>query len=221
MVDFWEVFGRMVTNDDFRKALYKNCPATPYRIGIEVPGFDNKGLDIPSKNYDYARKVVAGVITDGPVSLSTLGETLMILSSRHFRDLANTLAEQIQDCVNTGNGSKLFYIAIGCMMLDGQVFQSFADEVFDDIQFGGLTGLEQDALNKLATTKKVKSAANKACFEFWSIACSDDYAYYPPQGNRKSAFVLKQGEHMHPIVQPYPPPDGKKGSAAKERIAKR
>lgn len=205
MVDFWEVFGRMLTNDTFRKDLYKACPDSVYSVGVEVPSLGNKGLDIPADKYDIARKVVAKVITDGPISLATCGELLMILSSRVFRGLANDLAAKIQSCVNTANGSKLFYIAIGCMMLDGYVFDQFGQGVFDDLQFGALTGLERDAISTLATTFKVKKAANKACAEFWDIACSDDYQYYSQGDARTNAFKLHQGNHLHAIVQCYPP----------------
>jgi hypothetical protein len=217
MVDFWEVFGRMLTDDDFRGELYRKCQDTPYRIGIEVPGFDNKGLDIAYRKYDAARKIVAEVITDGPVSLMTLGELLMILSCEHFRGLATNLAAKIQNTINTAGGSKLFYIAIGCMMLDGQVLSAFANDVFDDIQFGGLSGLERDALSTLAADPSVFKAASVACHEFWGTACTDTYAYYPAQGRLRDAFAFSRSHHMHPIVQPYPPSNCDSRSGGKGR----
>lgn len=205
MVDFWEVFGRMVTNDDFRGQLYKTFPAKYYCLGVEVPSLGNQGLDIPPDDYNTARKLVANVITDGPVSLATLGELLMIISSQHFRDLADALAKKMQACVNTSNGSKLFYTAIGCMALDGQAVYYFANRAFDKIQFGNLTGLEQDAIHRLALNVDVIKAAVRACAEFWSIACDDDLLYYGVGNLKNGLLPISSTHHMHPIVQLYPP----------------
>jgi hypothetical protein len=213
MVDFWEVFGRMLTNDDFRKDLFGTCPDTPYPSGIEVPGFNNLGLDIPYEEYKAARGVVATVMTDAPVSLMTLGELLMVLSCPHFRVLAKDLARKIKDTgVDATDRNKLFYIALGCMMLDPQVMSAFAGGGFNHIQFGGLSNPERDDLKKL-TRDPVPQAAVDACAEFWGTACTDYYEYYPPQGPLKlqTAAVgkseLQQTKHLHPIVQPYPPKD--------------
>ena len=230
MVDFWEVFGRMLTNDEFREDLYHASPDSPYCLGVEDQCLGNHGLEIPGSNYDDVRAVVIGVVTDGPVSLQTLGELLMILSCPDFRDKANDLAAKIQGAVNTSNGSKLFYTAVGCMMLDGQVNSAFANDVFDDIQFGGLTGLERDAIGKLARNGPIKTAAVTACMEFWGTACQDYYFYYPPERGRVDAFTkiekLRQGRHhLHSIVQVYPPPTcgasegskGKKSQGARKK----
>ncbi|MGA7241410.1 MAG: hypothetical protein WBY44_37350 [Bryobacteraceae bacterium] len=219
MVDFWEVLGRMLTNDNFRGRLYRAFPKpTWYDTGQEAATLVNWGLKIPAGHYKKARNIVKDVVKDGPVSLQTLGEILMVLSSQHFRDNADQLAKAIQATVNTQGNSKLFYIGIGCMVLDGSVRVSFKNAIFDDVQFGNLSGLEQDALATLAGNTRVKELSYDACQEFWDIACLDEYNYYGPQAAYRVAGAPKDylpGPHLHPIVQPYPPTTHAKGKGKK------
>jgi hypothetical protein len=191
MVDFWEVFGRIVTNKKLRKELCKTCPDIDFKT-TTFPNFTNVGLNIDKKHYDNARTIVSCYVTDGPVSMMALGELLMALSSKEFRKRAEELATAIVECgVNTNGASRLFYVALGCMLLDENIRNAFANGFFDRYQYGALGGLERDALATLANAADVSSTATQACYLFWGTACGDFQTFY-------------RG-HLHPIVQVYPP----------------
>lgn len=194
MVDFWEVYGRMLADNTFRSGLMKVCPGQPYSIGTQVPSLGNKGLMIDKQLYADARQVISSVVK-GPVSLLAVGEVLMSASTDRFRASIEILAAAIQRTVQTGGHSRLFYVGLGCMMLDGQVLADFSLGVFDDLQFDALSTGERNALRTLANTNSVVMASGDVCMLYWDIACFDKYAFYTSSG----------ADHMHPIVAPYPP----------------
>jgi hypothetical protein len=186
MVDLWEVLGRFVTNDSFRQSLY----AIP--VGYYPLDPSGAALIIPADRYNTARHMVTLVITDGPVSLMTVGELLLMLSSQKFRVLADDLVAAIKSSnVSTAGRSKLFYTAVGAMILDDSLRNIFYNKGFDAVQFGSLSQPERDDLTTLADpASPVGAKANVACALFWLPRCHDKFNFYT--------------NHVHPLANPLP-----------------
>jgi hypothetical protein len=195
MVDFWEVFGRISTDATFVTEL-KTFPSTYYDVVKDGTALNNTVLDIPGPKYGEVRTVVAKYVKDGPVSLMTLGELLMIFSSPDFRVKLDALAEAIAATKLQVTGqSKLFYTALGCMLLDGVILAAFDAQLFDRFQFAGLSRPEREVLRQLAAPGgMVKRLAGETCQLFWDVGCCDKYAYY----------VNDVRHHTHPLARPLP-----------------
>ncbi len=197
MLDLWEVFGRLASDKTFFDNLCAACSSKYYPLAKDVGWLSGKALNIPEKAYQKLHKALAPVVT-GPVSLMALGELLMVFSSPKFRSLAAKLVREIEKThVNTSNRTKLFYTALGCMVLDDTVRSDFANRVYDRNGFGALTegvgGLpgEQDDLASLADPeKKVMIKANDLCRLFWHQGCCDQLNFYTG--------------HVHILAQPMP-----------------
>lgn len=191
MVDFWEVFGRLVTNDMFREEICTACQPVPYGLKPQKD-LSNVGLNIPVGDFDAARKVVRRYMADAPVSLCTLGELRMTMSFQPFRPLLEQLVAAIKKSgAKTEGFSKLFYIAVGSMMLDKYIRAELAEGSFDEYQYGGLKHPERKAVQTIAADANVSASALAACELFWGTACIDTQTFWP--------------DNIHPIVQQYPP----------------
>jgi len=192
MVDLWEAFGRMAVDDQFRQELYTACPVVTYEKENFPDKFKGIGLNIPSSNYDNVRNVVVKYMPDFPASMMALGEILMVLSSRKFRDLEDALADAIKTThIGVAGFGRLYYIGLGCMLLDSNIRIGFANQLFDQYQYGQLQTGEKNSLRDLALAPTVTNSAVIACNMYWGTACTDYQTFYPG--------------HLHPIVQAYPP----------------
>jgi hypothetical protein len=199
MVDFWEVFGRLVTSDRFREDLYDAIPTGFDKVMSVDTG---SRLDIPESKYTAARDQIATVM-DGPVSLMSAGELVMCIEFQPFRDRTDLLAEQVGDTgVNTRRRRPIFYQALGLMLLDAPVLDLFAHGDFEDAQFGTLNARDRRDIKKIAKDKQVKSQANMLCALFWVPDCFDKLFFYT--STVKVDGRPRQRHHTHPLANPLP-----------------
>ncbi len=191
MIDFWEVFGRLTTNDTLRNSLYARFSAVAY--SAPKSGW----ATIPQKNYTDAGTLL-GAVVPGPLSIFCLGEILWALSSKTFRDGLDELAASVQAAgVITANRSPWFYTALGVMSVDGQVLGDFAQggQKFDDNNFSVLTKAERDDITQLACDADVMLQAKTLCQTLWGQGCLDKLQFWEPDA---------QHPHLHPVANPYP-----------------
>lgn len=175
MVDFWEVLGRLVTNDTLRNDIYKRFSTGDYAIDGAEHGFV-----IPRDHYNVAREEVAKVISERPVSLMTLGELLFALSQDVVRDLIVKMANVIKtSAISVAGRSALFYTGLGAMIIDDTVRNAFDNNQFDAIQFKALSLAERTDLAALAKPSgALKSLANEMCGRSWDPDCSAKFNFY-------------------------------------------
>ena len=192
MLDFWEVFGRLATDDDLRETLYCKFPVGYYHF--DKP---RRGLRIPEGNYDAARELIAATIPRRPLSIMGLGETLLCISTQVFRDDFDKLIDAIDKTgVDTYDRSGMFYTALGLMLVDGNVLFQFAGGEFEASQFGDLGPRERQDIGKLAQDEDVRYNATEVCNIYWSEGCNSKYLYWQPS---------VESPHVHPIATSYPP----------------
>jgi hypothetical protein len=199
MLDFWEALGRMATSSDCCTAVYaavKTNDPGGYPTAAFNPAagakFPNIGLQIPSADYTAMRSAVMKY-TDGPISMMALGELIMIVADSRFRALNNTLIKAIAASgAKTGPFSKLYYSALGCMLLDSKIRMAFAGDGanFDLNGYSSLTSPERASLTQLALDASVGPDADQVCALYWGVSCADLQTYYDG--------------HLHPVVKVYP-----------------
>jgi hypothetical protein len=187
VIDFWEMFGRLTTDDNLRLALLNRFAVGAYAAP------DNGWAKIPQGDYDDARQIVN---LSGPASIMGLGEILWCLSSADFRAKLGDLVTAVGNTgVATAGRSSWFYTALGLMSVDGQVLTDFAAGRFDDNQFGMLTDPERTDIRTLASNPDVVDKATRLCRSEWSEGCSDKALFWSPDA---------QHPHLHPVASPYP-----------------
>jgi hypothetical protein len=195
MIDFWEVFGRLMTHSNFRHRLYKDI-----RAGYYGTDATKQRIKIPKKRYDQARKHLYRIMPHRPISLMVAGELLMCISSDKFRIGGEKLAIEIgKTGVSTIGRRPLFYAALGLMLLDDNVRAAFKSSDFDTTNFGLLDSQDQEDLQMLAACSPLQIKANSLCNIFWGPACFDKFVFYDvTRGPSKI-------QHMHPSANDYPP----------------
>lgn len=189
MTDFWQLFGRLAADDTFRGAIYaeiavQNYPNTPGGCGISISQGD----------FDNLRATIAKMLPTTPVSLMSLGELLMCISTDLFRDgFAELICALKKTGVNLNGRSPLFHAALGVLMVDSGILLAFAgpDSNFDLVQFGGLTTAERNDLRTIANDPTVTCLASDVCYDYWNGGCNDQYSFYAGR--------------IHPIASSYPP----------------
>jgi hypothetical protein len=197
MNDFWQVFGRLAADDDFRKTVYRHFPVQDYPSDE-----DDCGIVIHQRDYDDLRPMIAKTNPYLPMSVMALGEILMCISTDLFRTGFHELITAIKDSkVPLANRSPLFYAALGLMLIDGQIVGDFATDPnsFDRHQFGKLTDPEKADLVTIARDNNITRHANSVCYDYWSSGCNAQYSSYD--------------KRVHPTATPYPPtpmPDGRR-----------
>jgi hypothetical protein len=191
MVDFWETLGQIIANDDFRKSL-EVLPNTPYTVDKSDASRGYR-LQIGQDTYNQAQALIRPVIADGAVSLMTSGEILICFSSVAFRNQLDVLRAAVKavKVVVTGR-STLFTKGLGVMMIDDAVRGNFANKLFTDAGFDGLTQPEKDDLTALGSEKNVQDAAISMCSINWGGGCCDK--------------ALAYSGYEQYVASPYPQP---------------
>ncbi len=187
MIDFWEMFGRLTTDNNLRQELFNRFQVGAYaspQYGWAV---------IPRGDYDSARQIVN---LSGPVSIMGLGELLWCLSSADFRTkLADLVTALGESGIATAAKSNWFYTALGLMCVDGQVLADFAAGRFDKNRFGMLSGEESDDIQKLASNENVVETATRLCLSEWAGGCNSKAQYWSADA---------QHPHLYSVASPYP-----------------
>jgi hypothetical protein len=189
MTDFWQIFGRLAANDDFRYGLYKQFAVQDY-----PKDEDECGIDVPKKDYEDLRAMIVKINPDLPMSVMALGEILMCISTDLFRSGFDDLVKAIKATkVPLDNRSSLFYAALGLLLIDGPIVLDFAKgpQFFALHQFGKLSDPEKNDLVKIARDTAVTEHASSVCYDYWSSGCNAQYSAYE--------------RRVHPTATPYPP----------------
>lgn len=189
MIDFWQMFGRLAADDNFRYNLYKQFAPIDYPNDE-----DGCGILIPKKNYDDLRGTIVQTVPDLPMSVMALGELLMCISTDLFRTGFEELVKVVKATkVPLDNRSSLFYAALGLLFIDGPIALDFSKgtQFFDLHQFGKLSDPEKNDLVTIARDTSVAIQASSVCYDYWSSGCNAQYSSYE---NR-----------IHPTATPYPP----------------
>jgi hypothetical protein len=186
MIDFWEVIGRALTDEEYREAILgANLSKQPYpeRDGL---------LEIPKADYDTMLSIIRTRM-DGPVSLMALGETIIALTYKGFPINLRKTAEAIRAThVRTQDRDALFYIALGASILDKVLRRKLQHDELNHTQYDtyGLHMTLKDRLAHLAiirpTNTDVEIYATALCEgpdSPWEWQCQ--------------SFMLERKGHMH------------------------
>jgi hypothetical protein len=169
MTDFWEVLGRLVTNDGFRTALFGAFSTGNYPIDLT-----RLTVSIPKDQYGSAADVIAQTaFADRPVSVMAIGELLYSMSFQQFRDFVAQLAEAVTASgVTTMGRTPLFYTGLGGIIVDAQTAQFFHAGQFVQAHYTALTGPERNDLQTLADPAGAVAAISKPlCAFLWLPKC--------------------------------------------------
>jgi len=195
MIDYWEVLGRLATDDALRAQLYRDFPVGEYP-------YDGNGcgIQIPWAALLRAREVIRPVMKTRPLSVMGLGEVLMSISTNVFRTRFQLVIDEIDASdIETSGRSHWFYAALGLMLVDNNIMTAFSNggDVFAEAQFGELSGDEADDLQNLALDGKLVALAADLCYVYWSQGCYDKYMQWE--------LDITQTYHVHPVAtKPYP-----------------
>ncbi len=197
MVDAWEIFGRLATDDAFRRAIFKGPFQPHYAIDKCCCAI------VLNEDYDRARDIINQHGLRGrPISLMALGELLVARTVQGFMDAVQKLASSITDAAGSlniaiGGRSVLFYTAFGAMIVDKQ-FRSRAlasANAFDLLGFCAVLPADRTDLRQLfgyevgeQKTMVVSGASDQFCNLFWEPHC-----------NLRTVFYLG---HVHPVANP-------------------
>jgi hypothetical protein len=170
MVDFWEIIGRVVTNDAFRAAMYSNfagSAASPNPDGENI--FSCLFAD---EDYMAARTLVLTQM--GPVSLMALGEWLVvsILRRKYKSDLDNVSAGAQELLHGYVSMNALFYQTLGAAIVDAKFLQAFNQG--QEAQYGfRLRPPDRAALAGVLGDANFAGACGKFHDETWDDTCKD------------------------------------------------
>jgi hypothetical protein len=184
MIDAWEIFGRLLTDDVFREQVFQVA-------GEVAPPVVNQATraEFCEGDYEILRKALRPQLS-GPVSLSTLGELLwaLVQGGAAFQDSINNMADVITSSgVETASNNRFFYMALGALTID----ETFRTGVLEDVSMLAsheflLSADEIDALlgvfNFRPTSATVDPpallAANNVCRTVWDQDCNLHAVYW-------------------------------------------
>jgi hypothetical protein len=188
MIDFWNMMGLLVTDEEFRDSLFA-LPKTKYNIG------SNQRASIPAdmnKQDDYAtiRSIVQLFMPNKPLSLMALGEMLVALSSEKFRDRAVIVADKIDAMDLDLPDDTDFLVVLGALVTDqGLVNYLIQKRQWKKWGFGFVSRHDRRLLARLLD-KNVNETVWNAVFQFcntlWDHECNDNVVEWP--------------EHTHPVA---------------------
>jgi hypothetical protein len=192
MMDTWEIFGRLATNDQFRQAVLAARFTGKYEV-------DCDGIKIGAGDYTLARDLARTVIQDRPLSLMALGELIVVLVYPRFRDGLEQLAKEISADFTIGERDWRFFVCLGAMFFDSALAADLQADATSFARYGFLApdypGREEDietlqAMFDQDKFPKISNAANDACLDPWEKQCI--------------CRVLFWSEHLHPRENPLP-----------------
>lgn len=190
MIDFWELMGRMLTDQNFLNAVlgYRATPAFTPAVANPM----NQRIAIPQADYDNMRTIVCGArapMQGKPVSLMALGEILYVLTKPNFASRARAACAALNGLLAPQVTQQApFYQALGAMTLDGSLRAEMADGGrFAQNGFGNVDQADQTNLsNYLRTGSGGEQAITALCGAGWQNDCNDKMLFW--------------ANHTHPIT---------------------
>jgi hypothetical protein len=194
MIDFWEILGHVVTNDEFRKQMYEPFVHTKPKA---VEGNAYACLFDP-EDYSKAREIALQRVR--PVSMMALGEWLVLATlARGCRGRLDGVADVVQRLLDGyRSASPLFYRTLGISIVDPNFKGCF--EGGGERAYGfDLDPVDRDRLAAVIGDPEGEFGAAAEHFKSggWDQSCKDmcfvwdDYPYahnlekpltgYPPQ----------------------------------------
>lgn len=216
MIDTWEIFGRILTDKNFRKAVFKAAPRNKPKINGATRA------EFRAKAYENMRDAVTPKISDRPISLAGLGEILwpLVNNAKNFRKAIENLASTIDvSGVDTDRDDPYFYVALGAMVVDPNLRDELVSQPpyspFDDYGFTMLSEDDRAALVAIFNYQSQEgsgpeptaaSDSDAVCQTQWTSDCflRTIWWEYPPARGSKSKKLVRR-PHGHPVPLPGPP----------------
>ncbi len=216
MLDLWEIFGRLVTDDDFRGAVFNGnfsgTVAMPYqeKNDTATPPVRMRRMDIPPTDYMNLRYVVSLKVAK-PISLMALGEVVYAMTQNGFIDDMNKLAATLQQKFagqtppfDPSDKTPDFYRALGALVLDQNLLDLFVNSnggsspVFDTYGFGPLFGDDLQAV-----FEAFQPDAGEVGFSATYLGCQTvcDGSWVPDCND----IAVEWAGHTHPAANLQPP----------------
>jgi hypothetical protein len=193
MIDFWEVIGRALTDEEFREAVLGA------NLNTKAP--DQEGYwEIPEKDYETMLAVIRTRM-DGPVSLMALGEIIVSLTYATFSVNLRKVAEQIHATnVRTKDRDAHFYVAMGAMVLDRLLRERLRHDRLNHTQFDtyGFKHVSHDERRALLT---IFSDQNRVLEERIFAFCEGHGSPWVPDCN--DFMVCRTHRHCWPVSYAY------------------
>jgi hypothetical protein len=183
MIDFWEMMGRMVTDQNLLNILV-NLPIVNYQVGQ-----DHRAA-IPPADYTALRGKVAPFMPAKPLSLMALGEMLFALTIPAFRTNAGVVATKLAALHLPQPQNDKFYVALGAMIVDDRLRVELVDNGhWTKWGFDYVDPIDRQTLSAaldLGQNPIPVKAIQNFCLTGWSHDCND--------------LVIEWAGHTHPVT---------------------
>jgi hypothetical protein len=195
MIDFWEMVGRMVTNQAFLKDLI-GFKRVQYPVGGNqralIPA-DRSTIGGAQLNDDYElmRTVVTNYMPGKPLSLIGLGTMLWALTIPSFRTKGQIAAAKIAQAQLPAPVNDSFYVALGVIIVD----DNMRIELIDNGNWAGWGFSSVDPADRASLAKILDvndnpdtvSSVHNFCLTGWPVDCD--------------ARMFEWVGHTHPVTQ--------------------
>jgi hypothetical protein len=193
MIDFWEMLGRMVTNQNFLNALV-GFKKVQYTVGSDqralIPNDPSTIGGQLNDDYYLMRQIVQQYMPGKPLSLMALGEMLYALTIPAFRVKGQIAYAKIAQMGIPAPQNDYFYVALGAMILDDGLRSELVDNNnWNNWGFDSVAAPDRASLTGLLNVNQnadVVDAVHNFCLTGWDIDCNDR--------------VIEWVGHTHPVA---------------------